>query len=175
MIKKRKKENKWKEDLDPYIKELVKPYRKFDFDNLCKVLCKLMKDNKYTDTIFRLDYEFKVARLLQCAISIFSGCYKKVKVGSKIKHTSLFNLFEEGRNILSLSVQNWKEITKQPKAIEQAYDTLWFSKKPYKIPGLRQLNTKVKNECGIDLLDLYMKRARYYAKKYPSWECYEIK
>ena len=41
--------------------------------------------------------------------------------------------------------------------------------------GYKTSYTKVKNECGIDLLDLYMKRARYYAKKYPSWECYEIK
>lgn len=137
---------------DKRLYRLLLPYYDFDFRKVCDKLCEYVYDNKYRDNCIRL------------FIYLTRTCgYTKNKiVNNEIQDTKdfIFNPILEGRELLSLIIRLLKD-----KETKKHIDKLFagMNKKIiYKNTIIKELNTIVKKECGIDIIKLFSKRKQIF-------------
>lgn len=133
---------------DKRLYQLLLPYYDFDFKKVCDKLCEYVYDSKYRDNCIRL------------FVYLVRTCgYTKYKiVNNEIQDTKdfIFNPLLEGRELLSLTggllmdKETKKHINKLFAGINKGII--------YKNAIIKELNTIVKKEYGLDIIRLYSKR-----------------
>ena len=137
----------WK-NKDKRLYQLLLPYYDFDFKKVCDKLCEYVYDSKYRDNCIRL------------FIYLIRTCgYTKDKiVNNKIQDTKDFilNPLLEGRELISLTVGLMHDKTEK-----EHINKLFAGINKgiiYKNAIIKELNTIVKKEYGLDIIRLYSKR-----------------
>lgn len=133
---------------DKRIYRLLLPYYDFDFRKVCDKLCEYVYDRKYRDNCIRLF----VYLVRTC------GYLKETIVDGELKHTKepIFNSMLDGRELLSLTIRLMFD-----KKTKRHMDKLFAGMDKgiiYKNAIIKELNTVIKKECGIDIIKLYSKR-----------------
>ena len=137
----------WK-NKDKRLYQLLLPYYDFEFKKVCDKLCEYVYDSKYRDNCIRLF----VYLVRTC------GYTKDKIVNNKIQDTKdfIFNPLLEGRELISLAggLLMDKETKKHMNKLFDGIDKGII----YKNAIIKELNTIVKKEYGLDIIRLYSKR-----------------
>lgn len=135
---------------DKKIYKLLLPYYDLNYKKICDKLCEYVYDRKYRDDCIRL-----------CIYLVRTCGYTKDKiVNNEIQDTNdfIFNPLLEGRELISLAggLLMGKETKKHMSKVFNGIDKGII----YKNAIIKELNTIVKKECGIDIIKLYAKKKK---------------